>query len=418
TTRSAERVLGANERMSVGVVGLGNRGTQLMSWAYDLSESDNIELTAVCDIWNRRREEGAEIVRGWMGRRPIICRTLAEICELKDVDALIIATADFQHAPHARQAVEAGKHVYLEKPFGCDFEQIKLARDIIKKSGKIAQMGTQQRSLGIPWAARDFIRSGYLGKVSYVEIVDSLCQQRWRIRGSEKSLTESDTNWKEFLSYTPWVPFDARKYREFRLFWPYSTGIFCQWMSHAIDLVNLVLNEIPQSVVSAGGVYVWKDGRTNPDTAQCLVEYPSGCLVSYHMRLGNGTHRRDVTFYGTTGALELHAGIAYGDGGGGRVIVESSHGPIPNFRLDASMRLPDRDKGGVFFESDPDGDHMSDFFTAIRNNRRPKADVDSGFAHALATTMAGMSIRTGIRMTYDPKTDRMLTPTVNPDLRS
>ncbi|MHC4670968.1 MAG: Gfo/Idh/MocA family protein [Planctomycetota bacterium] len=405
SAKSIGRIWGANERMMVGVVGLGSRGTYLMGWADKLAESDNIQLAAICDIWNKRRQIASDRLYALTGKRPITCRTLDEICDLKDLHALIIATPDFQHPSQARRVVEAGKHVYVEKPLGCDFKQIKLARDAIKKSGKIVQMGTQQRSLGIPWAARDFIHSGQLGKVSYVEISECLCQQRWRIPGSEKSLTEKDTNWTEFLCYTPHVPFDARKYREFRLFWPYSTGIFCQWMSHAIDLVNLVLDEMPKSVVSHGGVYIWKDGRTNPDTAQCLLEYPSGCLVSYHMRLGNGTHRRDTTFYGTSGALELDAGIAYGDGGGGKVVVANPSDPIPNFRLDGSRRLPARDKGGIILDAEPNQDHLSDFFTAIRNNRPPKADVDSGFAHTLATTMAGMSLRMKTQIKYDEKTD-------------
>jgi len=419
TAISQTRILGANERMSLGIVGLGERGTQLMSQVQDLAESDNVMISAVCDIWKQRRYEGADLVYRWTGQKPRTTLTLAEICGLKDVDALIIATPDFQHPVHARQAAEAGKHAYVEKPFGCDFNQIKLARDAIKKSGVIVQMGTQRRSLGAPWAGRDFVKQGHLGKVSYVEISDTLCQPRWRIPGSEQSLTKRDTNWNEFLCYTPKIPFDARKYREFRLFWPFSTGIFCQWMSHPIDLVNLVLDELPESVTASGGIFVWKDGRTNPDTAQCLIKYPSGCLVSYHMRLGNGANSRTITFYGTAGALELLSGVAYGDGSGGKVIIENPGEAIPNFRMDATKRLPDRDKGGYILHAKPDKNHMSDFFTAIRNNRPPIADVDAGFAHALATSMAGMSLRMGVQMNYDIKTDTVkpaYTPSSNDHL--
>ena len=412
SARSAERILGANDRLSVGIVGPGGRGTTLMEWVHRLSKPEKVEMTAVCDIWNRRREAASARVREWGGRAPRACRTMAEICDLQDVDALIVATADFQHAPLTRQAVKAGKDVYVEKPFGCDFEQIELARDAVKESGQIVQMGTQRRSHGVPWAAREFVKSGRLGKVSYVALENALFQQRWRIPGSETSLTEKDTDWNEFLSYTPRVPFDARRYREFRLFWPYSTGIFCQWMSHVVDLVNLVLDELPKAVVAGGGVYVWEDGRTNPDTAQCLIEYPSGCMMSYHMRLGNGSNGGTLNFYGTKGTLDLYAGMAHGHGGGGEVMQTNLGRSIPAFVTDASKRLPDREKGGVILEAEPDRDHMSDFFDAVRNRRPPRADVDAGFAHALACTMAGASLRTGARIEYDAATD-----TIRPTIR-
>jgi len=398
-------ILGANDRISVGIVGPGNRGRSLIAWIERLAVSENVAITAVCDIWHQRREGVADELESRNGRKVRRCRRMDEICELKDVDALVIATPDFQHAPLARQAVEAGKDVYVEKPFGCDFEQIRLARDAVKRSGRVFQSGTQRRSRGIPWAAREFVQKGKLGKVSFVEITQALFHQRWRIPGSEYALTERDTDWDAFLMYTPKVPFNSRHYLEFRLFWPYSTGIFCQWMSHAIDLVNLVLGEQPRSVVAAGGVYVWNDGRINPDTVQCLVEYPSGCLVSYHMRLGNGANGRWITFYGTQGTLDLEAGMAYGDGGGGEVILKNPGAAIPEFIVDGSRRLPDRDKGGVLLEAEPDRDHMADFFAAMRQRRRPRAPIDAAFDQALATTMAGMAYRMGTKVSYDPQAD-------------
>jgi predicted dehydrogenase len=333
---------------------------------------------------------------------------MAEICDHEDIDALIIATPDFQHPGQTCLAVEAGKDVYVEKPLGCDFEQLKKARDVVRRSDRVVQMGTFRRSHGVPRAARDFIAQGRLGRVSYVEMVQPLFQQRWRIPGSEKSLHEDDTDWNEFLDYTPKVPFDARKYREFRLFWPYSTGIFCQWMSHAVDVVNIVLDQTPKSVVSSGGVYVWKDGRTNPDTAQCLIEYPRGCLFSYHMRLGNGADGRNPMFYGTNGTLDLYAGLAYGEGGGGDIAPDRPDAPAPVYNADAATRLPDRAKGGLMLDPPPDEDHMTNFLRCVRSRKKPNADIEAGFAHALATTMAGVSLRTGQRVTYDAEHETLL----------
>ena len=399
------RLSGANDRIRLGIVGPGIRGRTLVSWIQQLAVSENVAISAVCDIWHTRREALADELDARNNLKVHRCHRMEEACSLKDVDALVIATPDFQHAPQTRQAVEAGKDVYVEKPFGCDFEQIRLARDAVLRTGRIVQHGTQRRGQGIPWAARDFVRSGRLGKVSFVEITQALFHQRWRIPSSESTLTANDTDWGEFLSYTPQVPFNSRHYLEYRLFWPYSTGIFCQWMSHAIDLVNLVLGERPKSVVAAGGVYVWSDGRTNPDTVQCLVEYPSGCMVSYHMRLGNGANGRWVTFYGTRGTLDLEAGMAYGDGGGGEVVLRNPGASIPEFVIDGARRLPGFDRGGVLLDAEPDRDHMADFFAAVRSRRRPRAPIESAFDQAVATTMAGMSLRMGAKVSYDPVAD-------------
>ena len=171
--------LGLLMAVALVAVGCGNSGKNATGQSTSSTSKDNVALTAVCDIWNQRREAAAERIGQWAGREPASCRTMAEICDRRDVDALVIAAADFQHAPLTRQAVEAGKDVYVEKPFGCDFEQIKLARDAVKKTGQIVQLGTQRRSHGVPWAARDFVKAGRLGKVTYVEMTNALFQQRW-----------------------------------------------------------------------------------------------------------------------------------------------------------------------------------------------------------------------------------------------
>ncbi|HOW69674.1 MAG TPA: Gfo/Idh/MocA family oxidoreductase [Phycisphaerae bacterium] len=403
------RPAGANERISVGLVGAGDRGMVLMEWINRLARQDNVTVTAICDIWNQRRESAAQKAAELFGQSVRECRTLSEMCDLKDVDALVIATPDFQHAPQAKQAVESGKDVFVEKPLGCDFRQIKLARDAVKRTRRILQLGTQRRSEGLVWAARDFVRKGQLGRITYVETSLPTFQQRWRIPGAETSLSESDTNWGEFLSYTPKVPFNARYYREFRLFWPYSSGPICQWMTHSIDQVNLVLGEQPRTAVTSGGIYLWQDGRNNPDTVHCLLEYPSGCLVSFHMRLGNGAHTRELMFYGTNGTLDLQAGVAFGEGGGGEVVLQNPGAWFPEYTTDALRRLPDRVKGGVILRGRPDRDHMSDFFSSMRSRRQPCAGVDGAFDAALATTMAAMSLRQGRRIEFDADKDE-LTP--------
>lgn len=403
------RVFGANDRIQVGIVGPGGRGGDLMNSLHRYGRKHNAELVAVCDIWNQRREGAAAALKERTGRTPKTFRTLAEICADRSIDALVIATPDFAHAPHCTQAVLAGKDVYVEKPLGCDFEQIKRCRDTVLQSDRIVQVGTQRRGSAKYYGCAQFVRDGGLGKVSYVEIAEPLFQPRWRIEGSETSLTEQDTDWKEFQNYTyePERPFSARVYREFRLFWPFSTGCFCQWMSHQIDALHIVLEELPETVVASGGVYVWKDGRSNGDTVQALVTYPSGILVSYHMRMGNSQNEHGITLYGTCGTLDLNKAKAFPDGGKGEVrYVDTSTG-VPKWEVDPTRLVAE---GGVEIPAlpeYPDVDIMDDWLSCIRTRSRPRAHIEAGFAHALATTMAGMSYREGRKVAYDARADRV-----------
>jgi len=392
-----ESAFGANDRISIGVVGCGSRARKLTGWVLRFAEEENVQFTAVCDIWNKAREAGAQRLKDKTGRDIRQYRTIAEICDGPDVDAVIIATGDFQHCYHARIAVELGKDAYAEKPFGCDFEQIKKAYLTIENSDRIVQMGTQRRGSGQYLGCRDFIKSGALGKITFGEIYQPLFQQRWRRYGSENELTEKDTDSKEFLCYLSpeeykWNP---RHYREFRIFWPFSSGCLCQWMSHQIDVVNLALDEIPRYAVASGGVYLWKDGRTNPDTVQCLLEYPSGCLVTYHMRMGNKHNGRGITLYGTCGYTDLSA--AYPDGGGGAVSAVDPNDPNTRFNVDKSKLLKDK----TTWESPPDVDHMQNWLQCLRTREQPRGHVYGGYAHAVATTLANMAYRNGCRMEYD-----------------
>lgn len=391
------------DTVRIGVVGVGSRGGTLVQWLLRLQETHHVQVVAVCDLWERRREHAAEKVLRATGKRPVACRTPAELFARKDIDGVLIATPDFQHCHLAAQAALAGKDVYVEKPFGCDFEQVRLAHDVLANTDRIIQLGVQSRGSGKYYEAAKFIQSGKLGQVTYVDIHEPICQQRWRITNAERALTKSDIDWGEFLAYLPSdTPFSARHYREFRLFWPYSSGPFCQWMSHRMDLVNLVLGQLPTSAVALGGVYLWKDGRNNPDTVQCLLEYPGGVLVNYHMRMGNSQHGRGMTIYGTCGTLEVDTGLAFGDGGGGLVVESEPIHDIPSFEIDNSKLLRARRDGGVRLPASEDIDYLGHFIDCMRTRQRPRGDLEAAYGQAAATILAATAHREGCKMAYDP----------------
>jgi len=395
----AGRVLGANDRVRVGVVGPGARASSLISEFAQQSKDLNMELVASCDIWNQARERGAARIKGLTGAEAIQCRNLEEICDRDDIDALIIATADHQHAQHMAYAVRAGKDVYVEKPLANDLDDAKDALKAVEETKRIVQIGTQRRSEGSWPAAAEFIASGALGQISYIEQAWNYFGSRWRRGNVEEEIQEKDTDWKRFLLNRPSRAWDPHVYREFRLYWPFSSGIPCQWLSHCIDAIQWIMDDpFPKSVVAQGGVYVWKDGRENPDTFQALFDYPKGYMVSFCTRFGNDRGSFGPIVYGTNGILDVDALTASGEGGGGEVT------PAPyNCNVDASKKIKD----AVKLEAGPGMSHMRNWMECLRSRKQPNADVHGGYSHSIAIIMAIRALHTGRRVHFDPQTHTM-----------
>src|SRR5215469_162843 len=239
--KSYARVIGANDRVGVGVIGCGDRMKQALIPAFHLNSKDmNFEFVAVSDIWNKRREEGAAFIQKTCGCDSIApVRNNDELYARKDVDAVLIATADFQHALHGVEAVKAGRDAYVEKPLAHTMKDACAIRSVVHASKQVVQIGTQRRSTPSYQKAYEYIKSGQFGEINMVEMTWNVNQPgRWRRPDVVPLLKEQDTDWKRYLLDNPYEPFDARKYLEFRLFWPYSSGIPDQWLVHQIDTVH------------------------------------------------------------------------------------------------------------------------------------------------------------------------------------
>ena len=314
SAKSYNNILGANDRVRVGVVGFSDRhrGSHIPCFMNHYKEL-NFDLVAVSDIWKKRREEGAAIWKQKMGHDIVACRNNEEMYDKKLVDAVFIGTADFQHALHAIEAVKAGCDAYVEKPFAETMEDNRNALKAIKASGKIIQIGSQRRSGANYHAANEFVKSGKFGPITMVELTWNVNQPgRWRRVPLLSQLKEEDTDWKRYLMNRPSDKFDVRKYLEFRLFWPYSSGLPGQWMSHQIDTVHWFSDlPHPRSVVANGGIYAWKDGRTNWDTITAVFDYgpaddmSSGFQVTFGARMHNGDERPAEIYYSNGGEMNL-----------------------------------------------------------------------------------------------------------------
>src|SRR5881409_1391357 len=223
TAVSYDRILGANDRISLGHIGVGRRGTELDGIVEQL-KAKNVEMTAVCDLWKVNREAAAARAQTAYGRAPRAFQYMEELLALKDVDAVLLSTADFQHATHLKLVAEAGKDCYCEKPMANNLDEAKAARDAVLKRNLVVQIGTQHRSEPYQIAARDLIKTGALGEVSKVEIVWNYHGPRWRGRPEVKQIREQDTDWRRWLLAKPYRPFDPRMYFEFRLYKDFSSG--------------------------------------------------------------------------------------------------------------------------------------------------------------------------------------------------
>jgi predicted dehydrogenase len=416
SAKSYRRIIGANDRVRVGVVGFSDRhrSSHIPSFMNHYKEL-NFDVVAVSDIWKKRREEGTAIWKEKMGHDIVACRNNEELYDKKLVDAVFISTADFQHAQHAIQAVKAGCDAYVEKPFAETMEDNRAALKAVKSSKQIIQIGSQRRSGANYHAANDFIRSGKFGPITMVELTWNVNQPgRWRRPALVAQLKEEDTDWKRFLLNRPYENFDPRKYLEFRLFWPYSSGQPGQWMSHQIDTVHWFSGlKHPRSVVANGGIYTWKDGRTNWDTTTAVFDYgpaddpASGFQVTFSSRMSNGDENPAEIYYSNGGELNLNTNKVSPKGGlTKRFADEMGMQPnlLPEINLsDAAKVVASANTGGDMLTSN----HVRNWMECVRSRKEPHAPVEAGYSHSIANIMTTAASHTGLKATFDERTQEV-----------
>ena len=444
TASSYARILGANDRIRLAQLGCGDRSEGHVHMAKLASRQVPVEYVAVCDIWSMARERRAAQVKRMFGNDPQPYKYSEEMLARNDIDGVMIATGDFQHAKLCAEVVRAGKDCYVEKPFANVLSEAKEARDTAKNSKQVVQVGTQHRSQPYPLAVRDIIRSGKIGDIVHIEQEWNVNEERWRfvgvdtgntremlqdenmewkqwLYGRKSQLREEDTDWKRWLLGKPDRPFDPHVYLEFRLYKDFSSGIFDQWMSHGSDMVHLWTDEsYPASVVANGGIFAWKDDRQNPDTCVAAVTYPKGFLYTYKTTFCN-SYRSFARIQGRLGTIENYGGegasLFVTTKEGGRQEYDAwDSGPVYS-KLPITMG-PDADDATVLEvegvphnslgPTDDDVTHMLNWLHAMQNRTQPNATVDHGFSHAIVCIMAAQSYWTGKRLYWDPAREEIV----------
>ena len=411
SAKSYGRIIGANDRVRVGAVGFSDRFRHSLFPCFLHHHKElNFDMVGVSDLWTYRRDQGAAYMKEKLGHDVAACRNNDELYALKDLDAVIISTADFQHALHAIEGVRAGCDVYCEKPFAETMEDNRAALKAVKTSDRIVQIGSQRRSGENYTAADKFIKAGKFGDITMVELSWNVNQPgRWRRPELVAKLKQEDTDWKRYLMNRPFEAWDPRKYLEYRLFWPYSSGMPGQWMSHQIDTVHWFTGlKHPRSVVSNGGIYQWKDGRRNWDTTTAVFDYgPSdnpekGFQVVFTSRMHNGEENPAEIYYSNGGELNLNTNMISPKGGLGETHAKAM-GMQPN--LLPEMKIIS-DKVKVETAANTGGDpltsaHMRNWMECIRSRKQPNAPVEAGYYHSIANIMTTAAGRTGHKATFD-----------------
>ncbi|PYU56548.1 MAG: gfo/Idh/MocA family oxidoreductase [Acidobacteria bacterium] len=409
TALSYTRIAGANDRISLGHIGVGNRGSELDGIVASLKDQKNVEMTAVCDLWTHNVERAMAANQQFYGKAPRALQHPQELLALKDVDAALISTPEHSHSPLLKMSAGAGKDTYCEKPMGNVLEEVKAARDAVLVKNLIVQIGTQHRSERYQIAVRDLVRSKVLGEATKYEIEWNYHGPRWRGRPEVKMIREQDTDWQTWLMGKPSRPFDPQLYFEFRLYKDFSSGIPDQWMSHGIDLCHFFLDEkYPASVVANGGVFAWHDGRENPDTFQALFTYSSGLLVSYATSFGNDAPSF-TRIMGKNATLINHGG----EGSPRWQMVEEkgNHEDDPTVdsrRAVKDVTLSDDKSLPPTFIGDEDPSHMTNWLDCLRSRKQPNATVHHGYAHSVACIMAAQAYWSGKKLYWDPRAEAIL----------
>ena len=379
------RALGANDRIRIGLIGAGDRGMQDLT---DALNQPNIECVAVADTYSRRRDLAKAKVPGIATYDDPM-----HLLERKDIDAVINATPMHLHAKYFIAALEAGKDLYSEKTMTWNIPQTVACRKAAKASKQVIQIGVQHESSGELVDAKNWIKAGYLGKVTMVESWISRNTPRghgqW-VRPIPADCNLENVNWKLFLDGRSEPKFDANKYINWRLFWEFSGGNITENMVHQNAWITSALGlDLPLAASMVGGVFSEKDGRQVPDTFNVSLEYPE-LLVVWQSVFSNSRYGLGEHFLGSSGTIEHVSGST--DMVTGKTAAGISF--FPEKANNPGVPAMTGQSKGV--------SHMANWFECIRSrSQATNAPIDTGYRTAIAGHMANLAYRRKQRVTLE-----------------
>lgn len=394
-TRRSLAAGAANERIRMAVIGVGGMGGGHLGGLVGRAEKDNVEVVAVCDVYQRRLTRAKETAKseGYLDYRRIIDRN--------DIDAVLIATPDHWHGKISIDALESGKHVYVEKPMTHTVEQALAVRDTVRQTGKILQVGPQATGDDGYWKAGAAIKEGRLGKVTWASGSYNrnarVClfndhQKIDPMAGPDKT-GDDYVDWNMWLGHefglAPKIPWTPEHFFRFRKYWPYNGGVATDLLYHKLAPLLLAMagpnGEYPRRVTAGGGLYVEKDGRDIPDTFLLTIDYPSEYSILLVSTLTNDTQLPD-RIYGKLGTMDLGGSPVLRVNGDFAEEFKAKNGGQTEARLEAEARR----------------DMVGNFLDCVRGNGTLHCNVELGAATMVAIKLGVESYRQSKTMLWDP----------------
>jgi predicted dehydrogenase len=396
---SPGRIIGANDRINVGVIGVGGRGSYLARQFAMIGEKTNAcQVVAVCDVYQKRVNLAKERLKcdGYLDYREVLARS--------DVDAVVIATPDHWHARMALEAMDKGKDVYLEKPMCHTIEEVRHLVNTVKETKRVLQVGSQTTSADQWHKAKKVIADGMIGRM----IMSQGSYHRnsregewnWKIdpdAGPDRK-GEGYIDWKMWLGPAPKRPWDPDRFFRFRKYWDYSGGIATDLFFHVAAPMNICWGEpqFPYKVVAGGTTSVFRDEREVPDTFHLIAEYAKGHSVVLTSSMANSQH--------IPGLIRGHDATL--------IMVE--HGmferPTPHIIVRPERRVISDEYKAKFGEEEikipveQTSDivtHITNFLDCMRTRQKPTLDVETAARAQVLITMSVLSYREGKVLYFD-----------------
>jgi len=379
TAISYSRVFGANERVQLGLIGCGSRGTGDMG---NFQQTGVVDVAALCDIYSAQIDQAkqkAPNARTFSDHRKLL--------EMKELDAVLIGVPDHWHAAIAIDALNAGKDVYVEKPLTLRIEEGPPIVKAARVNNRICQVGMQQRS-GQHYleAKHEYLDTGKLGKIT-------LARTWWHgngyhLRKAPASLVTKPDNldWAHFLGPLKWRDWDPQQYYNWRAYLDFGGGQVTDLFTHWIDVVHMFTGQdIPVAAVASGGVYNYKDGRTAPDTINVLLKYPGDMTATFEATLVPGITGAAVEFAGTEGRL-------YIDRGRYEFHPVGRNAPVTTVQAHSNLDL----------------DHIKNFLDCVKSRKLPNGDVLIGHRSAQASHLGNLAYVQKRQIDFDPVREEIL----------
>jgi predicted dehydrogenase len=384
-TYPPSRVLGANDRVRVGMIGVGGRGQELFKQVLELP---NAQLVAIADVYSRRREEAKQMAPG--------IQTLDDhrrLLDMKDIDGVIVASPLHIHARHFLDVLAARKDLYSEKTMTWSIPEAEQCLTAAKTSDRVVQIGLQHESSGSLADAKKWIQDGLAGNISQVESWMSRNTPRgtgqW-VRPVPSDCTAKNVDWNAFLNGRPNRGFDPYRFINWRLFWEFSGGNVTENMVHQIAWIMSALDlPEPSAACMSGGIFSEKDGREVPDTIAVTLEFPRDVVVTWQSTFNNSHYGLGERLLGSDGTIEHISGAT-------DMVTGKSKSGIQYY-----PEKVNRPSGGALTGETPNQNHMANWIDCMRNRKTPNASVEIGYRSAIAAHLANIAYREKQRVTLE-----------------